>query len=108
MIEDELKSIASDLEQLRLDPAASLHYEIMSDALVWSDELLRNRRAREIWCMRPVLRYRTGLILGLDLVEFRETWKVAKNIFPKWIGFAQQRCERSASLEALYRQLSKK
>ena len=108
MIEDELKLIASDLEQLQLDPAATLHYEVMSDALVWSDELLRNRRAREIWCMRPVLRYRTGLILGLDLAEFRETWNIAKTTFPRWIGFVQERCQRSPPLEALYCKLSKK
>ena len=108
MIEDDLKLIASDLEQLKIDPAATLHYEVMSDALVWSDELIRDRRARDIWCMRPVLRYRTGLILGLDFAEFRETWNTARITFPRWIGFVQERCERSAPLELLYRKLSKK
>ena len=108
MIENEFKRIAVDLERLQLDPAAKLYYELMSDALVWSDELLRTGRAREHWCLRPVFRYRTGLILGIELTEFREPWLLAKSIFPNWIGFVSNRCERSVSLEEQYRRLSKK
>jgi len=58
--------------------------------------------------MRPVLRYRTGLILGLDFAELRETSNIARTTFPRWIGFAQERSERNASLELVYRKLSKK
>lgn len=94
--------------RLRLDPNATLHYEVMPDALVWSDEILRGRKVRETWCMRPVFRYRTGLILGLQLVEFEEPWGLAKTILPNWIGFSKWRCERNVELELLYQNFRKK
>ena len=108
MSEQDFKLLQEDLESLRSDPDATLHYDVMSDALVWSDELLRTRRAREIWCMRPIFRYRTGLLLGLELLEFSESWTLARSIFPRWIGFAQERCERSVPLELMYRNLKRK
>jgi hypothetical protein len=108
MTENEFRLIGSDLEQLRLDPTAEVRYDLMSDALVWSDERLRNRKARELWCMRAVFRYRTGLILGVELEEFREAWNLAKTAFPNWIGFTPERCNRNVSLEAEYRRLSRK
>ena len=108
MSKEEFCTIAKDLESLSRDPTATLHFEVMSNALVWSDEVLRNRRARETWCMRPVFRYRTGLIMGLDFDEFREDWRIAKTIFPRWIGFSADRCDRSNFLEERYYELSKK
>jgi hypothetical protein len=81
MNEMEYRNLSRDLEALCLDPAASIRYEVMSDALIWSDELLRDRPARQIWCMRPVFRYRTGLILRTDFEEFRQNWGRHKRSF---------------------------
>src|SRR5437660_3400599 len=81
---DEFHQVAQDLELLRFDPQATLFYEIMSDALVWSDEIPQGY-VRRVWCMRPLFRYRTGLILGLNLQEFEDSWGIAKSILHKWI-----------------------
>ena len=108
MIEDEFKRIALDLDVLQLDPRARLYYEVMSDSLMWSDELPKERLPRELWCMRAIFRYRTGLILGIEEVELRTSWLTAKSVFPKWIGFIKERCQRNTSLEELYKKLSKK
>jgi hypothetical protein len=53
----DLAQIAEHLCGLKLDPSATLHHELMSDALVWSDELPKGRPAKEVWALRPVLRY---------------------------------------------------
>ena len=108
MNESDLKHISDDLNQLARDEQATVHYDIMSDALVWSDERPRHRRARELWCMRPIFRYRTGLIIGLELSEFREVWEAAKRLFPQWIGFREDRSSRNVELEKEYHRLRKK
>lgn len=108
MMNEELQMIAKELESLELIPTATLHYDVFSDALTWSDERPRHRRARDLWCMRPIFRYRTGLILGLELEEFKESWNAGKSIFPSWIGFRQERCEPNAILVETYHKLSRK
>lgn len=101
----ELKAIANDMERLkRLDDAA-IRYDVMSDALVWTDELPRSRAVRDLWCLRPVLRFRTGLMLGLHLEEFASIWDDATVVFPAWIGFAPSRCSMDERLATLYRKL---
>jgi hypothetical protein len=103
-----LQEIAEDLTNLMLDPTATLHYDIMSDALVWSDERPKGRLVRELWCLRPVFRYRTGLILGLELTEFQNDWQTANQLFPLWIGFRDERSSRSVALQAEYIRLKEK
>jgi hypothetical protein len=80
----------------------------MSDALVWSDERPKQRRVRELWCLRPIFRYRTGFILGLEIAEFRADWETGKKLFPQWIGFRNDRSARDIELEKEYHRLSKK
>jgi hypothetical protein len=108
MNEKDLRHIADSLNSLEIHKEATLHYELMSDALVWSDEIPRHRRARELWCLRPIWRYRTGLILGLELDEFRPDWEAGKRLFPHWIGFCEDRSSRNIELEKEYHRLSKK
>ena len=58
------KDIASLPNQHSIDAEAGLSYDVMSDALIWSDELpdLTTIPIRKLWCLRPVLRYRTSPI----------------------------------------------
>lgn len=106
--DNSLSQVAQDLSKLPLDPKARLNYDLMSDALIWSDERPTNLSVRELWCLRPVFRYRTGLILGLELAEFRPEWDAAKRLFPGWIGFRAERSSRDAELEKKYLELSKR
>jgi hypothetical protein len=103
----DLEQIAEHLSTLKMEPSATLHYDLMSDALIWSDEKPKGRPAKEVWALRPVLRYRTGLILGLTLTEFQKEWETAKKLFPEWIGFREERSSRSVELEREYHRLRK-
>jgi hypothetical protein len=61
---DDLRKLAPILNQLPCDPSARVNYELMSDALIWSDEM-PSVHASEGWeanCMRAVFRFRTSLI----------------------------------------------
>jgi hypothetical protein len=89
-----LREIAACLQVLRPSPGAVLSYELLSDALVWSDEIpeLEGARAdRPFWPLRYVLRYRTSLILGAPEEQFREYWDAAQRLFPDWPGFDPRR-----------------
>ena len=81
-------------------------YDMMSDALVWSDELesLRERDTPEgaDWtCIRRVWHYRTTLIMQSPSAEHAAFWNRAVELFPEWIGFLPERRDPSAELQEL-------
>ena len=88
-----LAKIAPKLAALREDPDARMHYEWMSGALVWSDELppVEQLEPRESHCLRGVWRYRTSLILGKPEEKFRAGWEHLRALCPNWPGFADDR-----------------
>lgn len=61
----QVAKIAPIMNTLTIDVLATPEYEVMSDALIWSDELpnIGKENLRDFWCLRPLLRYRTTLIL---------------------------------------------
>lgn len=97
----ELESFADILEHLPHQPEASVMYEIMSDALVWSDEVGHQIRGLT-WAVRPLFRYRTSMLIGEPDDRFAEEWEAAKRIVPGWIGFRPERCTPSKELKELY------
>lgn len=65
-------------------------YDGDADALYWSDELPRiDARLESV--LRPVLRYRTSLMLGEPDERWAAYWEAARSIFPHWIGFDADR-----------------
>src|SRR4051812_8580418 len=63
-----LERIAPALGGLRASPRATPSYDIMSDALIWSDELPERgmrRYGRDLLALRFVFAHRTRLILDL-------------------------------------------
>lgn len=92
-IEGQLARIASVMNSLRATTEAHVSYDAASDALVWSDELPQpgQFRVRELWCLRPVLRYRSSVILGNPENQFRAAWEAAQRLFPDWAGFEATR-----------------
>lgn len=100
--------LAPEMERMLINLGAQPAYDLMSDSLVWPDEIPPGRRARELWCLRPVLRYRTGLILGLEISEFSPEWNDAQEAFPTWIGFRKERSSWNKILQETYHKLSKK
>ncbi|GEM_PF-3458491 len=90
---ERLQKIAPQLDRLREDPNARVHYELMSDSLVWSDELppLDEFQASDSSVLRGVWRYRTSLIMGVPEEKCRPAWEEAQKLFPNWPGFLPQR-----------------
>lgn len=101
-IQEQLAQVAAFLQELRPSVAASVMYDMASDALVWSDELPAPGvvRVRDLWCLRPVLRYRTTVMLGEPDRQHEDVWNAAQRLFPNWTGFAT--CRQSTELAKIY------
>jgi hypothetical protein len=116
-----LARLAPLLRGQRRSPEATILYDVMSDALIWSDESPDFRVLRTIngWqILRFVFRYRTQVILGdpeginagaegcarLILAESRVAWNEARRLFPEWPGFHTGRY--SPDLRRVYESLS--
>jgi hypothetical protein len=98
----QLRAIAVRMQPLRAAPGASVFYELMSDALVWSDEIpdLDSGNVRDFHCLRFVFRYRTTLILNIPDPRFQIYWDEAQSLFPDWPGFDAGR--QSTALRPVY------
>ncbi len=90
---EQLAAIAPRMRDLKPAPQASVFYELMSDALVWSDEIpdLETGDVRVYHCLRFVFRYRTTLMLNAPDERFRALWEEARKLFPDWPGFDPRR-----------------
>lgn len=87
------------------DPSAAVQYDMMSDGLIWSDELpaLDGVPFDDIGLVRVLWHYRAKLILGEACEEFHDIWEQAKLAFPQWMGFASERCTPTPELADLFR-----
>jgi hypothetical protein len=92
---ERFQKVAPILESLRTDPGARLNYELMSDALVWSDELPVPSEFEkydvDVACVRGIFRYRTSLICGNPEERFRSHWEEANRLCPNWPGLLANR-----------------
>jgi hypothetical protein len=90
---EQLRAIALRMRELKPAPGATVFYELMSDALVWSDEIpdLETGDVRAYHCLRFVFRYRTTLMLGEPDGRFVGVWEEAGKLFPDWPGFDLRR-----------------
>jgi hypothetical protein len=82
------------------------YYEIMSGALVWTDEtrlLFRRTPVTVIWALRPLWAYRTSLMLDKPRDELAEYWRFGLAHFPRWVGFRPARRRATPTLLAIYR-----
>jgi hypothetical protein len=88
-----LAKIAPKLAVLREDANARMYYELMSGALVWSDELppVDQLESGEPNCLRGVWRYRTTLMLGEPEEKIRAGWERLLAWCPSWPGFLADR-----------------
>jgi hypothetical protein len=102
--ETALSELASLMQNTIRCHEAAFTYDILSGALLWSDELPDFRLLRKVphWSiLRFVLRFRMTLILGQPDEELREYWDKARQLFPQWPGFSVDR--RSPELHLIAR-----
>lgn len=105
--ESDVARLAPLLNHLTYQASACPHYELLSGALIWPDELPTERPLPDGWCaIRPLFRHRTCMIIGIPL-EYSELWEVGKKSFPQWPGFRTDRCSPSNELKELYEQSSR-
>jgi hypothetical protein len=97
----DLSEIASSAERLEKRADARVFYELLSGSLVWSDELPMTAPVR-LDCLRFVLKYRTGLLIGEPQPSCEDFWEEARRRFPNWIGFSPERTTYNASLARFY------
>lgn len=78
-------------------------YEVMSGALIWSDETNRHTPTEVIWALRFIRAYRTSLMLEKPREELKPMWDLALSLFPNWVGFRLERRQRTPTLMQIYR-----
>jgi hypothetical protein len=104
---ERLQSIAPHMNTLRRRWFARVRYDMLADALWWSDERPDFSDAEDHWCLQPVFRYHTSLIVGVDEHEWLPFWRRAMELFPKWPGFHPSRTSPNEKLAAFYKRESK-
>jgi hypothetical protein len=80
-------------------PDAKVFYELMSGALVWSDETTDDTPTKLFDALRMLWAYRISLILGDPKDSYRPLWEHAESLAPNWIGFRPER--RTPTLQLL-------
>jgi hypothetical protein len=103
----DLSRIAASMEALKKKDDAKVFYDLLSGSLFWSDELPKTSPVSSD-CLRFVLKYRTGLIVGKPEPSFELFWQEAIRRFPNWIGFSVDRTTPNEALTAYYRKERKR
>jgi hypothetical protein len=89
----QLTEIAGLMRGLARSPEAKMFYELLSDSLVWTDEIpeFNADQVGGLRALRFVFRYRTSLMLGKPEERHRPFWDEAWRLFPDWPGFDPER-----------------
>jgi hypothetical protein len=104
--EEYLDSLLPALRSLKFDPSATVFYDLMSGALVWTDEkLFEGLTPEQMGCLRAIFRYRTSLLEGTPDKRFENLWNLLVAECPEWIGFNPSRRAPTEDLLAQYRRL---
>ncbi len=84
------------------DAAATIKYDILAGALVWSDETDASTPSAVIDGLRQLRHYRTHVMLhGIE--PDNDVWRHCQSLFPNWVGFLPERHTPTPALLAIYR-----
>ena len=89
------------LRELRADPQATRHYEMMSGGFMWSDERPGGGYSEVAgdYAMRFLFGYRASLVRGQPREDLRSVWEVVLAACPEWPGFLPERCSPALAEE---------
>jgi hypothetical protein len=102
--EDYVDSLFPFLANLKRDESAEVFFDVMSGALVWTDERIQGLTPVQLGCLRAIHLFRTSLIIDSPDLRFQGLWDRLKRICPNWMGFDPSRCQPSEELAKKYRQ----
>ncbi|QDT10529.1 hypothetical protein [Planctomycetes bacterium K23_9] len=86
------------------DTDASVRYDMLADALVWSDETGYSTPNDVIDGLRQLRHYRTHVMLNDSEPEpDGDVWLHCRSLFPKWVGFLPARHNQTPELLTIYR-----
>ncbi|HZZ42963.1 MAG TPA: hypothetical protein VFE58_08495 [Tepidisphaeraceae bacterium] len=91
---------------LKYSPSATAIYDLLSDALIWEDEIPKNLPFTDIGFLRHIWRFRITLLQS-NGNPTDQGWTAMRSACPEWPGFRSERCESPATLE-LFEQLKRK
>lgn len=100
-----LKSMAPFLNSLLIQEDSKMFYCRFSDGVFWDDEVPRQAEgwcAEYSWVMRGIIRHRTAMLLNLGDSRFAGLFDAAKELFPHWPGFSQERCTATQEFQQFY------
>lgn len=90
------KEALAILRQARYDPQARRGLEYLTMSFHWSDERLtqvvRPCRKHDSRAYHFAMVFRTSLMQGTPVEEYRRTWNQLREACPEWPGFRPERC----------------
>jgi hypothetical protein len=100
-----LRSLASDLDSITVATSDRYHYDAITESIRWEDELPQSygRGGERLAALRVIFRYRASLILGEPQAEWERYWQLARELFPRWIGFDATRLNPSPEVREFLR-----
>jgi hypothetical protein len=101
-----LHAYADHLNRIRWPRFWLPFFDMMSGALVWTDEtryIVRRTPTEVIWALRALWAYRTSLMLDHPREELAEYWRFGLSRFPSWVGFRPARRRATPRLLRIYR-----
>jgi len=94
---DRLSDAAPKIRECRFDARSGMRYDLMSDAILWEDEI-PTPFSGDSRVIRLLLRYRTTVLLGNPDRELECYWLHGRSLFPEWPGFNPSRNTPSQEL----------
>lgn len=111
--EEQWRNLAAQIDAMSFDAGSEPLYDMMSDALIWRDELPPSAGSPSTCDTDPldVVRYlwhhRTRLV-PQQPSPYGEAWERVKSLAPNWIGLAASRCTPCDALAMRFEQLRRK